>query len=170
MFLLLQALAAPPLLFVAASVKALPFNQDSSDSFFFEPIDFGQITTDPGSPVDNGLTDPFFGSSFPLAPPDENSNFLAQIVEQPIDFGSSSTLNFPPPNEISNLLALSQNFQELIVHESFIFPDNGNAFSTVPDFNFGSLLANAMSCPSGGSLFCCPDQNDENCIPSKSFS
>ena len=199
MFLLLQGLAAPLLLFVAAGVKALPFNQDGSDSFFFESTDFGQLTTDPGSPIGNGLTDPFFGSSVALAPPDENSNFLAQIFEQPIDFessptlnfppldensnflaqtfeqpidfGPSSTLNFPPPlDENSNLLALGQNFQEPIVPEPFVFPDNGNPFSTVPDFGFGSLLAAAMSCPSGGSLFCCPDRADENCIPSKSSS
>ena len=46
MFLLLRGLVA---VWLAATVKAIPFNQDGTgDSLLFEPFDLGQITKDTG--------------------------------------------------------------------------------------------------------------------------
>ena len=185
---------AVAILFAAASVKALPFNSDGGfDSLFLDSNDLGQTTTDVEPPINIGSTDSFFVSSFPSVGEnsnllaqnfeqpidlgtssssfpsiDENPNILAQNFEQPIDFGSLSSTFLPTVDENSNLLALGQNSQPITLGETFTLPDSGNGLLTTSEPDSG-LLASGMSCPAGGSFFCCPDKDDNDCIPSKSL-
>lgn len=141
-----------PIDFGSLSSKFLPLDQNSNllAQNSEQPIDFGSLSSN-------------------FLPVDQNSNLVAQTFEQPIDLGSFSSSNPLPNDENSNLLALGQNFQPTTLGETFTFPNSGGGFSTTPEPNFGLQIATAMSCPSGGDFFCCPDKSDENCIPSKSF-
>lgn len=105
------------------------------------------ITLETELPID-------FGSNVNLlaqgSDPNSNPSFI------PIDFGTNA-----------NLLAQGGDPSN---NPSFIPTGFGTDFTlTEPNIESPFLVATywPYTCPSGGSLFCCPSQNDQTCIPSK---
>ena len=141
------------------------FHLEQSDFEQYDParIDLGAIVDGPDRSSNlytlngDGTTEP-------------ESTFYTNVGDGPIDLGST----VDGTDGSSNLYALNgdgttepeSNFYTIFGDG---FPDLGQSL-TEPSPDFTLLVAASLSCPKGGSIFCCPDYLDVNCIPGESYS
>lgn len=134
---------------LTSEFQSIPLNPDTQNALSFNQVDLGStIVGQPGS----GLSES--SSLYAL-----NSDLTSE--PQPI---LGTVL------EGSNAVS-GQGFTDFSQGLSQGFPDlsQGLLAGTGPDLNL-LALAGQLSCPrAGSSIFCCPDQSDEDCIPSKSY-